>query len=136
MSNINSAFSAAPRASGAVGFQPAAESQSLHCSFCELGEGEVARLFEGRAGYICNECVEVCGQLLADYRELGYKPPAIKVPWYKRLFGGESAKPGHCSFCGAAQGGDEWLLASSRTQICEKCIRACEEIKSHQAVGA
>jgi ATP-dependent protease Clp ATPase subunit len=104
------------------------ENHVLRCSFCGLGEGEVARLFEGRAGYICNECVEVCVQVLADYRELGCKPPAIKVPWYKRLFGGEGIKTGHCSFCGAAQGGEEWLLASAETQICERCVRECLKV--------
>jgi len=130
MNDSNPAFNPALHAERAPGFQPQSPSQVLRCSFCGLGEGEVARLFEGRSGYICNECVEVCVLLLADYSELGCKPPTIKVPWYKRLFGGEGAKAGSCSFCGAAQSDGEWLLASSQTQICEKCIRACEAIKS------
>jgi hypothetical protein len=124
----------APRAGATAGFQPPLQSQVLRCSFCGLGEGEVARLFEGRAGYICNECVEVCVQVLADYRELGCKPPVIKVPWYKRLFGGEGGKAGHCSFCGAAQNEQEWLLASAETQICEKCVRECVKVcEVHQS---
>jgi len=135
MDHSSPAFSSTLRSGSALGFQPPTESQVLRCSFCGLGEGEVARLFEGRAGYICNECVEVCVLLLADYRELGCKPPLIKVPWYKRLFGGEGGRIGSCSFCGSTQGEGEWLLASPQTQICEKCIRACEAIKSGLAFG-
>lgn len=134
MNESNPAFGPAPGFAGAPEYEPQAEAPVLRCSFCQLGEGEVARLFEGRAGYICNECVEVCVQLLNDYHELGSKPPALKVPWYRRLFG-DGARAGHCSFCGAAQGEGERLLASAETQICEKCIRACEVIKSGLVFG-
>ena len=100
----------------------------LRCHFCGLGEGQVSHLFEGRSGYICNECVEVCAQLLADYRELGFSPPVFKAPWYKRWLVSEGARPDVCSFCGRARGGSERLLASARTQICERCVRDCEGI--------
>ena len=62
---------------------------TARCSFCGLGEGEVARLFQGQAGYICDECVEVCLTLLADYRALGLAPPEPKRSWYQRWFGEE-----------------------------------------------
>jgi hypothetical protein len=135
MNNSTPALGTVSRSGAAARMQPSLETQVLHCSFCGLGEGEVERLFEGRAGYICNECVEVCVQLLDDYRALGCKPPSLKVPWYKRWFGSESAKMTHCSFCGAAQSDGEWLLASLQTQICEKCIKACEAIKSGMVFG-
>jgi ClpX C4-type zinc finger len=115
-------------------FQP--RTNVLRCSFCGLGEGEVARLFEGRDNhYICNECVDVSVQLLADYHDLGLKPPMIHVPWYRRMLRGDSARAGHCSFCGAPQSAGERLLASPEVQICEKCIRACEAIKSGTGFG-
>ncbi|HWQ35976.1 MAG TPA: ClpX C4-type zinc finger protein [Blastocatellia bacterium] len=116
------------------GFQP--QLTLLRCSFCGLGEGEVARLFEGRDNhYICNECVDVSVQLLADYHDLGLKPPMLRVPWYRRLLRGENAKSGCCSFCGAPQAEGERLLASQEVQICEKCIRACEAIKTGAGFG-
>lgn len=108
----------------------------LRCSFCGLGEGEVERLFEGRAGYICDECVEVCIQLLEDYRDLGVKAPSLKRPWYKRLLGDEQAT-GSCSFNvhdrHNPQG--ERLFPGEEAQICEKCIRACEVLKSGLLFG-
>lgn len=108
----------------------------LRCSFCGLGEGEVERLFEGRAGYICDECVEVCIQLLEDYRDLGVKAPSLKRPWYKRLLGDEQVT-GSCSFNvhdrHNPQG--ERLFPGEEAQICEKCIRACEVLKSGLLFG-
>ena len=70
----------------------------LRCSFCAMGEGEVARLFEGHSGYICDECVEVCVQLLIDYREMGIRPPKLDQPWYKRILGDDGSQVGQCSF--------------------------------------
>lgn len=106
----------------------------LRCSFCGLGEGEVERLFEGRAGYICDECVEVCIQLLADYRDMGVKTPSLKRPWYKRLLGNEQVATGTCSFNTHdrhnPQG--ERLFPGEEAQICEKCVLACEVLKSGQ----
>jgi hypothetical protein len=101
--------------------------ETPRCSFCRLGEGQVAHLFEGRAGYICNECVEVCGQLLADYRAMGFRPSPVKAPWYRRwLAGGEALAA--CDFCGVAYGASERLLAGLDSRICEKCVRTCEAI--------
>jgi ATP-dependent protease Clp ATPase subunit len=105
---------------------------ALRCSFCGMGDGEVERLFEGRAGYICDECVEVCIQLLRDYEELGVKTPTLKRPWYKKLLGDEQITAETCSFNyhdrHNPQG--ERLFPGIEAQICERCVRACEMLKS------
>lgn len=104
----------------------------LRCSFCGLGEGEVERLFEGRAGYICDECVEVCVQLLEEYRAQGMKTPSLKRPWYKRLLGDEQISDDTCSFNVHDRHNPrgERLFPGAEAQICEKCVRACEVLKS------
>jgi hypothetical protein len=120
---------------GALGQQP--PRQILRCSFCGLGEGEVARLFEGHSGYICDECVDVCVQLLHDYREMGLKPPKVNQPWYKKLFGDNGGGTDSCSFNihdrNNPQG--ERLFPGINAQICDKCIRACEVLKSSLVIG-
>ncbi|HZS06900.1 MAG TPA: ClpX C4-type zinc finger protein [Blastocatellia bacterium] len=134
MNGRNSASDYSPLFGGESNYQP--QGGVLRCSFCGLGEGEVARLFEGRDNnYICNECVDVSVQLLSDYRDLGLRPPMLRVPWYRRILRGENSKTGHCSFCGAPQADGERLLASPEVQICERCIRACEAIKSGTGFG-
>lgn len=39
------------------------------CSFCGKTEAEVERLIAGPGVYICNECVEVCVEFLAQERK-------------------------------------------------------------------
>lgn len=120
---------------GAFGSQSPKE--TLRCSFCGLGEGEVARLFEGHAGYICDECVDVCVLLLHDYREMGIKPPKVNQPWYKKLFGENDHGNHACSFNihdrNNPQG--DRLFPGINAQICDKCIRACEVLKSSLMLG-
>jgi hypothetical protein len=115
----------------------AAGQHILRCSFCGLGEGEVARLFEGHSGYICDECVDVCVQLLDEYQEMGVRTPAIKQPWYKKLLGGDPNNANNCSFNHHdrqnPQGGR--LFPGNDAQICDKCVRACEVLKSGLIFG-
>ena len=104
----------------------------LRCSFCAMGEGEVARLFEGHSGYICDECVDVCVQLLSDYREMGIRPPKLDQPWYKRILGDDSSQVGQCSFNIHDRSNPQGarIFAGISAQICDKCIHACEVLKS------
>jgi len=53
--------------------QPVAEpdESSLHCSFCHKSQHEVEKLIVGGQGgtvCICNECVELCNDILGDER--------------------------------------------------------------------
>ena len=40
--------------------------KSLHCSFCGKTESQVERLIAGPGVYICNECVMLCDEMLAE----------------------------------------------------------------------
>ncbi len=44
------------------------ESELLRCSFCGKSQHEVKKLIAGPTVYICNECVEVCLDIIADDR--------------------------------------------------------------------
>ena len=135
MNNSNLSVEHSSGFSGALGLE--VQRQVLRCSFCGLGEGEVARLFEGHSGYICDECVDVCVQLLQDYREMGIRPPRVNQPWYKKLFGDNGGASNACSFNihdrSNPQG--ERLFPGINAQICEKCVRACEVLKSSLILG-
>ncbi len=48
--------------------------ETLRCSFCAKSRNDVDKLIAGPGVYICNECVVLCDQILAD--ELGKKDPA------------------------------------------------------------
>ncbi len=102
----------------------------LRCTFCGLGEGEVARLFQGRAGYICDECVDVCAVLITDYQEHAIAPPEDRTSWLDRWFGGKKAL--ECGFTphGHDNPQGERLFASPEIQICDQCIRQCALLKA------
>jgi len=38
----------------------------LKCSFCGKGHDEVKKLIAGPSVYICNECVALCNEIIAD----------------------------------------------------------------------
>ena len=39
---------------------------ALRCSFCGKHQQEVKKLIAGPAVYICNECVDICNEIIVD----------------------------------------------------------------------
>ena len=37
---------------------------NLHCSFCGKNQKEVKKLIAGPTVYICNECVDLCNEII------------------------------------------------------------------------
>ena len=40
--------------------------KDLRCSFCDKSSNDVEKLVTGNHVYICNECVELCCEILSD----------------------------------------------------------------------
>ena len=49
----------------------------LHCSFCGKSQGEVEKLIAGPTVFICNECVGMCNDVIAErpIPDNGYQKP-------------------------------------------------------------
>jgi ATP-dependent Clp protease ATP-binding subunit ClpX len=45
------------------------ESSSLRCSFCGKGQKEVKKLIAGPGVYICDECIELCNDIIDEEKE-------------------------------------------------------------------
>ncbi|RME67337.1 MAG: ATP-dependent Clp protease ATP-binding subunit ClpX, partial [Nitrospirae bacterium] len=43
-----------------------AKKEKLHCSFCGKTQDEVQKLIAGPSVYICNECVDLCNEILEE----------------------------------------------------------------------
>lgn len=43
---------------------PTASLDALTCSFCNKDQSEVAKLVAGPGVYICNECIDLCNQII------------------------------------------------------------------------
>ncbi len=42
---------------------------SLYCSFCGKSQDEVRKLIAGPTVYICDECIELCNEIIAEEYE-------------------------------------------------------------------
>src|SRR6476659_4102040 len=74
---------------------------NLCCSFCGKSQKEVKKLIAGPTVYICNECIELCNDIIAEERDSeGYyssrssvpKPAEIKKHLDEYVIGQERAK--------------------------------------------
>ena len=45
---------------------------SLKCSFCGKGQKEVRKLIAGPTVYICDECVSLCNEIMAEEFEASF----------------------------------------------------------------
>lgn len=50
------------------------------CSFCGKPAGQVRRLFSGYESFICDECVELCNDLLQSAPEAGVQEEIVGIP--------------------------------------------------------
>ncbi|MBZ4682260.1 ATP-dependent Clp protease ATP-binding subunit ClpX [Thermodesulfobacterium sp.] len=72
----------------------------LRCSFCGKPQSEVRKLIAGSSAYICNECVELCNEILEEeYERINFKedsvlpkPSEIKAYLDQYVVGQERAK--------------------------------------------
>ena len=49
----------------------ATEGEVLRCSFCNKDQNDVRKLIAGPTVFICDECVDVCNDIIADDRRHG-----------------------------------------------------------------
>jgi ATP-dependent Clp protease ATP-binding subunit ClpX len=62
------------------------DENALKCSFCGKGHNEVKKLIAGPTVYICNECVELCNEIIADTLLEEVKVPSFpKLPTPKEI---------------------------------------------------
>ncbi len=56
------------------------EHHNLSCSFCGKGPREVRKLIAGPTVYICDECIRLCNDIIAEEGEREEGKPAINLP--------------------------------------------------------
>ena len=56
------------------------QQQTLYCSFCGKSQHEVKKLIAGPAVFICNECVELCAEIIHDETKQSLSKPEGGVP--------------------------------------------------------
>src|SRR5712692_4312614 len=56
------------------------ESEVLRCSFCNKDQNDVRKLIAGPTVFICDECVDVCNDIIADDRRVEGKSYKSSLP--------------------------------------------------------
>ena|SRR5216684_92108 len=95
----------------------------LRCSFCNKAEPEVCKLIAGPTVFICDECVAVCNDILAD-STIRFESQAVEPPH-------ESTSPVSgstvaCALCGMTMFWEESVVVPERGALCPGCVGAVE----------
>lgn len=58
---------------------------TLYCSFCGKSQHEVRKLIAGPTVFICDECVELCMDIIREEHKIGFKKTTDGVPTPKEI---------------------------------------------------
>lgn len=86
----------------------------FRCSFCNNSQEEVRRLIAGPNVYICDECVDICFNIVNRETEPSSTAPAADVPVT-------------CSLCGLVTLPGAALILPGRGPLCAACATAVAE---------
>jgi hypothetical protein len=107
----------------------------LRCSFCEKPQDQVRKLIAGPSVLICDECVGVCNDIIADDERVAaqaradavvssrieittHAPPVPDIP--------VTADAVRCSLCRMPTLLEDGILVPNRGWLCPGCIAAVE----------
>jgi hypothetical protein len=112
---------------GASGAHSGPESGELllRCSFCNKTGNDVRKLIAGPTVYICDECVEVCVDIIADDVRLQGPPQDSAESQPPRAIVGALVQHAvTCSLCGMVAPVKEVLPIEDRGFLCGGCADA------------
>ena len=92
--------------------------QTSGCSFCGTARARVQVLVEGPGVRICNECVDICNEIIADARQDAgpETPPAPPVDAPPSLAAEQ------CSFCDRRGSEVGSLRPVPNVFVCDECV--------------
>jgi hypothetical protein len=100
----------------------------LRCSFCGKAQDEVRKLIAGPTVFICNECVEVCVDVVAadSTPESGLQDSADNQRLRSKAAAIFPNRSLTCSLCGK-QSTEDMLPIETRGLLCGECADAIED---------
>ena len=102
------------KATGSPDVQPL-----LRCTFCRKSQKEVKRLITGPGVNICDECVGICLDIIAeDEHAPSAERPSVETPLSPMVA---------CSLCRAQAPASDCVLVPERGVLCPGCLRAIDE---------
>ena len=99
----------------------------LRCSFCHKAQEDVRKLIAGPSVFICDECLEVCNDIVADDPQLSPGPDVrngLEPRQFPELPVSGPAVP--CALCRLPTPTDDGVLIPNRGVLCPGCIGEIE----------
>jgi GNAT superfamily N-acetyltransferase len=96
--------------------QPPHESD-FRCSFCNKSQHDVKKLIAGPRVYICDECVDICLQILSHENVPPYASPRTSAP---------STPPAICALCRTLTPSIDLLEVGRSGGLCPGCVDAVQ----------
>jgi hypothetical protein len=97
----------------------------LYCSFCGKSQEQVRKLVAGPKSHICDECIEVCVDIISDDR-IAHTPHAEQA---KLVREGSRVLTARCSLCRMPVVIQDLLAVIGRGSVCVSCIAAVQAIR-------
>jgi ClpX C4-type zinc finger len=94
----------------------------LICSFCGKDQDQVNKLIAGPSVNICDECVDLCNDILE--RECEHETPAGQAPQQGTVFNRDA----RCALCHLPKPSEELLAVPDRGFICTVCLDAVKGV--------
>lgn len=101
---------------------------ALRCSFCMKSQEDVRQLIAGPSVYICDECVEICNDIIAADTEAAERK-TVEVPEAVPAVP-RCASAVRCSLCRMPMPVEDGLLVENRGVLCPGCV---DEIQASMA---
>jgi len=90
--------------------------ETYYCSFCGKSQDEVRKLIAGPTVYICDECIDLCNDIIAE-----------EVDREEQLEGAASPvaslnAPSWCRVCRLPKPAEEVVAVSELGLVCHRCV--------------
>jgi hypothetical protein len=105
----------------------------LRCSFCNKKQNDVRKLIAGPDVNICDECVEVCVDIMADATQAAAETYAPQSEASYKLNEGGRLRYGRCAICNLPLMLDEALAVKERGFLCAGCVDAIQAAIAEEA---
>jgi len=103
-----------------------AEGKHVACSFCGKDQSEVRKLVAGPSVQICDECVELCTNIVNEEAEGGKKSVA-KTPT------AQAKESRLCGICMEERETDELIFLPHAAYMCAGCLEDIQAIRDKQS---
>src|SRR5262245_12193517 len=109
------------------------ESPILRCSFCNKSQAQIRSLIAGPTAFICDECVDICVDILNPAME-GTIEAAVRDALLMKE-DAPSALVWRCSLCRLPVPVRQLTLIPQRGALCRACIDAIRQVTDPSSGG-